>query len=126
MTQQAGTPTTTCLRQPQKPHAIADIPGQPGAQACALSFIVCRQRGIKIDFHPFNQRVDSIHEVGVDRSDALWVACNIARQETQELTQHRIVLFGCLGTRQHYLFAGAPVLAAINVVTYLHCAWSQP
>ena len=70
-------------------------------------FIVRRQGDVEIDFDATGQRLQALHEAGVDGLEALRMVGDVARQEAQELTEHRVVNFGGVDARQHNFAAGA-------------------
>ena len=77
------------------------------AWACLSSFIVCRQARIEIDFDATGQRLEALHEAGVNSLQALWMAGDVAGKEAEELAKHRVVFLGGLGARQYDLAARA-------------------
>jgi hypothetical protein len=48
----------------------------------ARLFIVVQQRGVQIDLHATNQRLNALHEARVESLEPIWMAGNIAGQET--------------------------------------------
>src|SRR5690606_17400134 len=72
------------------------------------------QGGIEIDFDAADQGLQTLNETDIDSLQALRMACNVPGQEAQELSEHRVIAFGGLGTGQHDLATGAD--GVVNLV----------
>ena len=57
----------------------------------SYSLIVCRQRCIKVNFDAYRQRLQALDKVGVQDLWSLRMACNVAEQKFQNLTEHGVI-----------------------------------
>src|SRR5690606_20912848 len=71
--------------------------GRSRARACPYSFIVCRQGGVEIELDTIDQRLESLNQTSIHGLQTLGVAGDVACQETQKLSEQRIVALGGLG-----------------------------